>query len=35
MTDADLGEWAGVAVDVEGRVIELELNYNNVRLSLE
>jgi hypothetical protein len=28
MTEADLGEWKGVKVDVEGRVTELDL-YNS------
>ncbi len=28
MTDAELGEWHGVTVDEEGRVIELKLNDN-------
>ena len=30
MTDADLGEWLGVTVDAEGRVIKLELGWNNL-----
>jgi hypothetical protein len=30
MTDADLGEWQGVTVDVEGRVVKLHLYENNV-----
>jgi hypothetical protein len=30
MTDADLGEWFGVTVDAEGRVIKLLLNSNNL-----
>jgi hypothetical protein len=30
MTDADLGEWYGVAVDAEGRVIKLDLNSNKL-----
>ena len=30
MTDADLGEWRGVTVDAEGRVIRLRLNNNNL-----
>jgi Leucine-rich repeat (LRR) protein len=30
MTDAGLGEWQGVAVDAEGRVIVLHLDYNNL-----
>jgi hypothetical protein len=30
MTDAGLGEWHGVKVDAEGRVIELYLGYNNL-----
>jgi hypothetical protein len=30
MTEAELGEWDGVTVDAEGRVVELELNYNNL-----
>jgi Leucine-rich repeat (LRR) protein len=30
MTDAALGEWEGVEVDAEGRVVELFLNYNNL-----
>jgi hypothetical protein len=30
MTDAGLGEWEGVRVDAEGRVIKLDLDYNNV-----
>jgi Leucine-rich repeat (LRR) protein len=30
MTDAGLGEWHGVTVDVEGRVIKLDLNWNNL-----
>jgi hypothetical protein len=30
MTDADLGEWEGVTVDAEGRVIKLELFSNNL-----
>ena len=30
MTDAALGEWEGVTVDVEGRVIKLELSSNNL-----
>jgi hypothetical protein len=31
MTDADLGEWEGVTVGAEGRVIELNLGFNNLR----
>ena len=30
LTDAPLGEWHGVEVDAEGRVVELDLNYNNL-----
>ena len=30
MTDADLGEWEGVTVDAEGRVIELDLFLHNL-----
>ena len=30
MTDAPLGEWYGVTVDAEGRVIKLDLHYNNL-----
>jgi hypothetical protein len=30
MTDAGLGEWQGVTVDAEGRVIRLELHCNNL-----
>jgi hypothetical protein len=30
MTDAELGEWEGVTVDAEGRVIKLELHANNL-----
>jgi hypothetical protein len=30
MTDAGLGEWYGVTVDAEGRVIRLTLSYNNL-----
>jgi Leucine-rich repeat (LRR) protein len=30
MTDAELGEWAGVTVDAEGRVIKLQLYSNNL-----
>jgi hypothetical protein len=30
MTDAALGEWKGVAVDAEGRVIKLDLYENNL-----
>jgi hypothetical protein len=30
MTDAELGEWAGVTVDAEGRVIKLDLWENNL-----
>jgi hypothetical protein len=30
MTDAGLGEWFGVKVDAEGRVITLDLGYNNL-----
>ena len=30
MTDADLGEWWGVTVDAEGRVIRLDLTRNNL-----
>jgi hypothetical protein len=30
MTDVDLGEWFGVTVDSEGRVIKLDLSWNNL-----
>jgi Leucine-rich repeat (LRR) protein len=30
MTEAALGEWYGVKVDAEGRVVELSLNFNNL-----
>jgi hypothetical protein len=30
MTEAALGEWYGVKVDAEGRVVELRLHYNNL-----
>jgi hypothetical protein len=30
MTEAELGEWQGVKVDEEGRVVELDLYYNNL-----
>jgi hypothetical protein len=30
MTDVGLGEWHGVTVDAEGRVIQLKLNMNNL-----
>ena len=30
MTDAGLGEWEGVTVDMEGRLTKLELGYNNL-----
>jgi hypothetical protein len=30
MTEAELGEWYGVTVDAEGRVVKLKLNYNNL-----
>jgi Leucine-rich repeat (LRR) protein len=30
MTDADLGEWFGVTVDAEGRVIKVVLEYNGL-----
>jgi hypothetical protein len=30
MTNAGLGEWFGVTVDAEGRVIDLDLSYNNL-----
>jgi hypothetical protein len=29
-TDADLGEWQGVTVDAEGRVVKLDLYRNNL-----
>jgi hypothetical protein len=30
MTEAELGEWEGVTVDAEGRVVELNLSMNNL-----
>jgi hypothetical protein len=30
MTEAELGEWEGVTVDAEGRVVKLDLVYNNL-----
>jgi hypothetical protein len=30
MTEAELGDWEGVEVDAEGRVVELSLDYNNL-----
>jgi hypothetical protein len=34
-TDADLGEWQGVAVDAEGRVVKLDLYRNNLAGALQ
>jgi hypothetical protein len=30
MTEAELGEWHGVTLDAEGRVVELNLDWNNL-----